>query len=208
MLNNRLVLAFGLTLLVLGGCSSGKRQYSDLPAKVPEYTENEYRIGVGDQINILVWRNPELTINGINVRPDGKVSAPLVGDVFVSGKTTEQLATELEKTMANYVRSPQVTVVVTGMGSAEYSNRVRVTGAVVAPSSVPYRKDMTVLDLVLLAGGVTEFANANGAKLYRKTKTGVEVHKVYLKDILNKGDVRSNYTLMPSDMLTVPEGVL
>lgn len=208
MLKNNVFWVLILSLVLLASCSSGTRKYSDLPTKVPEYTKSDYKIGVGDQINILVWRNPELSMDGIFVRPDGKISAPLVGDVFISGKTAPQLATELESAMANYVRTPKVTVIVTGMGSAEYSTRVRITGAVASPTSVAYRKDMTVLDLVLLAGGVTEFANANSAKLYRKTETGVDVHNVYLKDILNKGDVRSNYTLMPSDMLTVPEGIL
>ena len=196
-----------LSILLLAGCATGSRQYSDLPTNVADYTNSDYKIGVGDEINIMVWRNPELSISGVLVRPDGKGTAPLVGDVFISGKTAPQLSVELEKALANFVRSPKVTVIVTNMGSAEYSNRVRITGAVVAPSSVTYRKEMTVLDLVLLSGGVTEFANANATKLYRKTDAGIDVHNVYLKDILEKGDVRSNYTLMPSDMITVPEGL-
>ncbi len=205
MRNIKLGLSGILVLLFLVGCSSG-RNYSDLPTEVADYTKDVYQIGVGDQLNVMVWRNPELSIT-VPVRPDGKISVPLVGDIFAAGKSAPDLSKEITVTLEKYIRSPQVTVIVTNPNSTEFINRVRITGAVNAPKSMAFRKGMTVLDLVLLAGGLSEFSNGNNAKLYRLTTDGIQIHDLYLNDILEKGDVRSNYTLMPSDIVTVPERV-
>lgn len=191
---------------VVGGC--GSRKFSDLSSDNINYAAaNPYKIGVGDQLEVRVWRNEELSV-AVPVRPDGKISTPLVGDVLAAGKEVPQLEKEIESSLAAYVRSPEVTVIVTSANNAEFVNRVRVTGAVLTPLSAPYSQGMTVLDLILLAGGLNEFANANSAKLYRTTPTGVDIHKVYLDDILNKGDLRSNYSLRPSDIVAVPERLL
>jgi len=180
------------------------RQYADLPKEVADYTSEVYQIGVGDVLSVQVWRNADLSIT-VPVRPDGKISAPLVGDIFAAGKSAPDLAKEIETTLSSYIRTPKVTVIVSNANSTEFINRVRVTGAVSSPMSMPFRKGMTVLDLVLLSGGLTEFANGNDTVLYRLTPSGIKTYNVYVEDILKKGDVRSNYNLMPSDIVTVPE---
>lgn len=198
----RLAMVLLSAWLVVACASSG-----DVPklAEQERFVESQqYVIGVGDNLQVSVWRNPELSVT-VPVRPDGMISTPLVGDIVAAGKTTNQLATDIRTKLGGYVRSPEVTIIVTQAVSSEFLRRVRVTGAVRTPSSVPYRDGMTVLDLVLLAGGVSEFASGNGAKLYRKTDGGVKVYPVYLIDILEKGKAESNYSLMPSDIVTVPE---
>ncbi|MAO25949.1 XrtA/PEP-CTERM system exopolysaccharide export protein [Marinobacter sp. UBA2498] len=164
----------------------------------------EYVLGPTDEIQISVWRNADLSI-GVPVRPDGRVSMPLIGDVQATGKTPEQLANEIEEGLKSYIREPQVTVVVKSMGSQEFNNRVRVTGAVNQPISVPHRSGMTVLDMVLSAGGANPFANLNDAMLYRSLGNRMVAIPVRLNDILSKGDVSTNYRLRPGDILTVPE---
>lgn len=195
-----------VSLIVLVNCA-GNRRFSELPTEVPDYTREVYQVGVGDSLSVLVWRNPELSIE-VAVRPDGKISVPLVGDIFAAGKSAPDLSVEIEEILSNFVRTPKVTVIVSNANSTEFLNRVRITGALAAPQSIAFRKGMTVLDLVLLAGGLTEFADGNRAKLYRLTTEGIETHNLYLTDILKRGDVRSNYTLSPSDIITVPEKVL
>jgi len=165
---------------------------------------DEYVLGPTDSIQISVWRNQDLSI-GVPVRPDGRISMPLIGDVMATGKTPEQLANEIEQGLANYIREPQVTVVVTSMGSHEFSDRVRVTGAVNQPISVPHRPGMTVLDMMLSAGGANPFANLNNAMLYRALDDRMVAIPVRLDDILNSGDVSTNYRMRPGDILTVPE---
>ncbi|SFM70332.1 XrtA/PEP-CTERM system exopolysaccharide export protein [Marinobacter pelagius] len=165
---------------------------------------DEYILGPTDAIQISVWRNADLSIN-VPVRPDGRVSMPLIGDIKATGKTPEQLADEIERGLAAYIREPQVTVVVTSMGSHEFSDRVRVTGAVNQSISVPHRSGMTVLDMVLSAGGANPFANLNDSMLYRLVGDKVVAIPVRLDDILNKGDVSTNYRMRPGDILTVPE---
>ena len=182
------------------GCAINK-QYPEVNA-TNQVEQEAYVIGVGDSLKVSVWRNPDLSVS-VPVRPDGRISAPLVGDLKAAGETPEALASSLTEKLGNFIRTPQVTVIVTGTASAEYLNRVRVTGAVNSPQSVPYRKGMTVMDLVLLAGGLTPLADGNNAKLYR----GDQSYPLYLNDILVKGDLRSNYELMSSDTLTVPESV-
>lgn len=191
-----------LTGLLLGACSANKSVAPPLSdsASVLE----EYRIGVGDALDINVWRNPELSVS-VPVRPDGKISMPLIGDIAAANLTTRELSDSIVKGLTNYVRSPQVTVIVTNPSSSDFQRRVRITGAVNNPQSIPYREGMTVLDLVLLAGGTNEFASGNKAKLYRKVEGVVKVYPVRLNDLVNKGDVKTNYPLQPSDIVTVPE---
>ena len=162
---------------------------------------DEYRIGVGDSLAINVWRNDDLSVQ-VPVRPDGKISAPLAGEVDVGDKTPTEVSATITAQLAKYIRDPYVTVIVTNIGSDQYRSRVRVTGAVGRPLSAPYRQGMTVLDLVLEAGGLSEFANASKATLYRQN---VEPIKLDLKGILNRGDMTTNYSVMPGDVITVPE---
>ena len=168
------------------------------------YSLEPYKIGVGDAIQIAVWGNDKLSVS-VPVRPDGKVSMSLIGDVLAAGKTTEQLSSDISAKLLNFIKSPQVTVIVTNPSSSDFQHRVRVTGAVRSPQSIAYRKGMTVMDLVLMAGGVNEFARPNKAKLYRRVNGEVNVYPVYLDNILKQGDLETNYMLTPSDIVTVPE---
>lgn len=189
--------------LLASGCAINKEYPEVEPYRIAT-SQQEYKIGVGDQLNVTVWRNADLSVT-VPVRPDGKISVPLVGDVLASGKTAEQLASKVTEELSNYIRTPQVTVIINQAVSSEFLHRVRVTGAVNNPVSVPYREGMTVLDLVLGAGGLTPFADADRTKLYRKSEAGQKVYPIYLNDILKKGDLRSNYELSPLDTLTIPE---
>lgn len=164
----------------------------------------EYNIGVGDELQINVWKNPELSLQ-VLVRPDGKISLPLIGDILAQGNTASALAKNLTTQISQYIRSPHVNVIVTSAQSIDYLLRVRVTGAVNNPISVPHKDGMTVLDLVLEAGGPTQYASSNRAKLYRKMDGEIKVYPIKLKDILHKGKLVTNYTLAPSDIVTVPE---
>lgn len=199
------VAMFLLASVLLAACSSNK------VAPAPEMADNagilpEYKIGVGDALQISVWRNPELSL-AVPVRPDGKISMPLVGDIMAAGTTATQLSEVIVKSLSGYVRNPQVTVIVANPSSSDFQLRVRITGAVQAPQSIPFREGMTVLDLVLLAGGPNEFASSNKAKLLRKVNGKWQVYKVKLDDLINKGDLTTNYTLQPSDTISVPERV-
>lgn len=165
---------------------------------------DEYLLGIGDQVSVNVWRNPDLSVN-VTVRPDGKISAPLVGDLEVDGVSTRELSATIESKLSDFIRTPKVTVIVTNPTSAEFIHRIRVTGAVAQQRSIPYRKGITVLDVVLEAGGLSPFANGNESKLYRQTEEGAKVYPIYLNDILEKGVLDSNYRLFPQDIITVPE---
>lgn len=166
------------------------------------FTE-EYRIGAGDALSISVWRNDDLSVQ-VPVRPDGMISVPLAGDVNVGNKTTSEVSSDITSKLAEFIRDPYVTVIVTDMGSADYRSRVRVTGAVRSPSSNPYRQGMTILDVVLEAGGLTEFANPSKAVLYRKNGERIDID---LRGILERGDMSTNHPLKQGDMVVVPERV-
>lgn len=189
-------------LLILGGCSS-RGLVSELPP-LPTNAIAEYKIGVGDELRVNVWKNTELSM-AVPVRPDGKISLPLVGDILAQGMTPTKLAENITVGLKTFIRSPQVNVIVINAGSVDYLLRVRVTGAVRSPRSLPHKDGMTVLDLVLEAGGPTEYASSNNAKLYRKVDGEVKVYPIRLNDILNKGKLKTNYTLAPSDIVTIPE---
>lgn len=197
--------ALGLPLLLAGCVSSGNLTSGAPPTAAPAV--DEYQIGVDDLVQVSVWRNPELGITA-PVRPDGKITVPLVGDVMAGGRTPDAVAKELQGKLAAYVIEPQVTVIITELRSHEYLSRVRVTGAVRTPVSIPYRQGMTVLDAVLAAGGVTEFAAADRSSLHRKNGDSAQAYGVQLDNILNAGDLSTNYKVAPGDVITVPERVL
>jgi len=173
------------------------------PAPVTPAVET-YRIGVDDLIKVSVWRNPELDAT-VPVRPDGKISLPLVGDVVAGGRTPDEVAADVKTRLGDYVRDPQVAVILTELRSHEYLSRVRVTGAVRQPVSITYRQGMTVLDAVLAAGGLTELASADRSELYRKDGGGTRQLDVRLGKIMKKGDLETNYAVQPGDIITVPE---
>jgi len=162
----------------------------------------DYLIGPGDTLQIFVWRNPDLTIT-VPVRPDGKISTPLVEDMVAVGKTPSQLARDIEKSLAEYIKAPKVSVVVTV--ALSIFSQVKVIGQVKTPQSLPYRDGMTVLDAVLGVGGLSQFAAGNRARLVR-TENGKQTEiKVKLDSLLNDGDMKQNLALKPSDVLVVPE---
>ena len=190
-----------LFTLVLAGCSS-------LPSstQMPPSSEMEteaYEIGVGDTIAVHVWRNPELG-QSIVVRPDGFISIPLMGDVKAEGKRPEELASEISDTLSEFVRTPEVTVMVASPVSKEFRNRIRVTGQVASPQSVAFQPGMTVLDLVLMAGGVTDFAADSRATLHRKINGEYQSFGLDLKAIFTDGDMSTNHSLQPGDVISVP----
>lgn len=172
--------------------------------QMPQTTVSpDYIIGPGDTLQIFVWRNPELS-SSVPVRPDGKVSTPLIEDMVAVGKTPSQLARDMETRLGEYIRSPQVNVIVTNPQSA--FSRITVIGQVGSPGDVPFREGMTVLDVVLAAGGLGEFAAGNRAKLVRKDAAGKTTEKrVRLEDLLKKGKLKENVNVLPGDVLIVPE---
>jgi polysaccharide export outer membrane protein len=187
----------------LAACST-KNIVTEQPVETSIGIVDEYMLGIGDELTVSVWRNPDLSVS-VTVRPDGKISVPLAGDLKVDGKSSQLVSSSIEESLSSFIRNPKVTVIVTNPTSAEYIHRVRVTGAVSAPRSLPYRKGITVLDVILSAGGVSAFADADGTKLYRQTSEGAKVYPIFLNDILEKGILDSNYTLYPQDIITVPE---
>ncbi|HEY8682445.1 MAG TPA: XrtA/PEP-CTERM system exopolysaccharide export protein [Rhodanobacter sp.] len=197
------LLSLGL-LFALAACATtpGSALAPKLDADVQAVAT--YHIGVDDQLQISVWHNPDLSVS-VPVRPDGKITVPLIGDVDAGGKTPEEVATEVKDKLKAFVRDPQVAVILTELRSHEYLSRVRVTGAVRAPVSIPYRQGMTVLDAVLAAGGTTEFASADHTELYRKVGDGTQSYAIRLDNILQKGELGTNYPVQPGDVITVPQ---
>jgi polysaccharide export outer membrane protein len=194
----------GLLIILVTGCSSSGNRLDTPPEVQPTLV---YTIGLADSLQIDVWRRSELSVE-VTVRPDGMISMPLIGDIVARGKTVGELASDITTELNDYIKSPQVTVIVVNPVSASYQRRVRVTGAVNNQLSVPFRDGMTVLDLVLEAGGPTVFAAANKASLFRKDASGVTAaYSILLNDILLKGKLETNYALQPSDVITVPEKV-
>ena len=179
---------------------------AELPPAAPAPgVPNDYVIGPGDTIQVFVWRNPELTTT-VPVRPDGKVSTPLVEDMVAVGKNPSALARDIEKVLAAYVRSPQVNVIVTQAAST-YS-QVKVIGQVNTPQALAYREGMTVIDAVLAVGGLAPFASGNRAKLIRTENGKPREIPVKINNIVNKGDMRTNIPLKPGDVLVIPESIL
>jgi len=191
-----------LFLVMLGANARGAEAGSQPPAAPA--APAAYHIGVDDQVQVSVWHNPDLSAT-VPVRPDGKISLPLVGDVQAGGRAPEEVAADVKERLASYVRDPQVAVILTELRSHEYLSRVRVTGAVRQPVSITYRQGMTVLDAVLAAGGLTEFAAADRAELYRRIGEGTKSYDVRLGQIMKKGELATNYPVAPGDIIAVPE---
>ena len=196
--------ALGLVgaVVVLAGCAGG----GNLPpapaqANATDYT---YLIGAGDTVNIIVWRNPELSMS-VPVRPDGKVAAPLVDEVMAQGKTSVELARDIEKVLGKYVRDPIVTVLVNGF-IGPYSEQIRVLGEAARPQALPYKSKMTVLDVMIAVGGLTDFADGNKAVIQRTSEDNKQ-YSVRLKDLIKRGDVGANVEMRPGDILIIPQSL-
>jgi polysaccharide export outer membrane protein len=173
------------------------------PSSAP-VVDNAYIIGPGDSIQVFVWRNPELSVT-VPVRPDGKISTPLVEDMIAVGKAPTQLARDIEKVLGEYVRSPQVNIIVSNALSV--FSQVQIVGQVRTPQGVPYREGMRVLDALLMVGGVTDFASPNRARIVRQVNGKNVELRVKLGKLLENGDMRQNLELRPGDVLIVPQSI-
>ena len=191
---------FLIGCLIFAGCLLG--QASAETESKPDGTPF-YLIGPGDNINIFVWRNPDLGMS-VPVRPDGRVSIPLVEDLEVSGKTPTELARVIEKELSAYVKDPLVTVIVTGF-NGPYYQQVRIVGEAAKPQALPYREAMTALDVMIAVGGLTEFAAGNRSKIIRVVDGKQIEMKVRLEDLIKEGEFSKNVDMMPGDILIIPE---
>jgi len=168
-----------------------------------EVDQTNYQIGPGDMLDIFVWRNPEISTQ-VPVRPDGRISTPLVEDMIAVGKTPSELARDMELVLATYIKAPSVNVIVTEFHGI-FAKQVRVVGQAANPQSIPYREGMTVLDLMISVGGLGEFAAGNRAKLVRSVDGKTMEYRVRLDDLLNKGEIEQNVDIKPGDVLIIPE---
>ncbi|HEU0225986.1 MAG TPA: XrtA/PEP-CTERM system exopolysaccharide export protein [Steroidobacteraceae bacterium] len=201
MVAGRLVAVIALATAGLFACASLPAQETEAPA-APAADDNAYIIGPGDTLQVFVWRNPELTTS-VPVRPDGKISTPLVEDMVAVGKTPSQLARDIEVVLAEYIRQPQVNIIVSTAIST--FSQVKIIGQVTNPQAIPYREGMTVMDAVLAVGGLGPYAAGNRARLVRTENGAQKQLRVKLSDLLNRGDLSQNLPLKPGDVIVVPE---
>ena len=162
-----------------------------------------YQIGPLDQLQVFVWRAQDLSVN-VPVRPDGRVSLPLVGDLDAAGKTVTELSTEITKSLREFMQNPVVTVTVTSFGSAS-GQTVQVVGEAGTPTSIPYRTGLTILDVMVAVGGLTEFAAGNDARLIRKDGENEKVYGLRLESLLSDGDLSQNFGVLPGDTILIPK---
>lgn len=195
-----LLCASVMGLATLSACSS-MGSYPAAPTKAAT-PDHRYKIGPLDTLNIVVWRNPELSAQ-VTVRPDGRVSTPLVEDVMAAGKNPADLSREIEQLLSRVIRDPVVTVVVSGF-QGDFAEQIRIVGEATRPQSVPFRQNMSLLDVMIAAGGLTDFADGNGAVLVRGSEKGKQ-YSVRLKDLLKRGDISANVDVKPGDIIIVPQ---
>jgi polysaccharide export outer membrane protein len=184
--------------LALGGCATRTPMPVDNPAAA-----SDYLIGPGDSVNIIVWRNPEVSM-AVPVRPDGKITTPLVEDLPAAGKTSTELARDIEKSLGKFIQQPVVTVVVTGFVGT-FDEQIRVIGQATKPAALPYRRDMSLMDVLIAVGGTTEFAAGNRASLIRTVEGKQQRYNVRLDDLIKNGDISANLQMRPGDVLVIPE---
>lgn len=196
---NSLLWGLGLSLILsIVGCAGKTLEPATYSGESPLY-----KIGPGDSLTVFVWGSPELTTT-VPVRPDGKISVPLVEDVQASGKTPTALAKDMQKHFKRYVKNPVVTVIVTGF-VGRYNEQVRVVGEAAKPQALAYRENMTLLDVMIAVGGLSKFAAGNSAKLIRTTNGEKHEHSIYIEDLLNDGDISANVDILPGDIILIPE---
>jgi len=185
--------------LALGGCAT---RATPAPAVI-QAANPDYLIGPGDGINIIVWRNPEVSM-AVPVRPDGKITTPLVEDLPAAGKTSTELARDIEKELAKFIQQPVVTVVVSSFVGT-YGEQIRVIGQAARPQALPYRRDMSLMDVMIAVGGTTEFAAGNRASLIRIVDGKQQKFRLRIDDLVKDGDISANVPLRPGDVLVIPE---
>lgn len=186
-------------LLLLSACAH--RISLSPPLEAP--LQPDYVIGAGDVVNINVWRNPEVSLS-VPVRPDGKITTPLVEDLQAAGKTSTQLARDVEKALEKYIQQPMVTVIVTSF-VGPYNQQIRVIGQAARPQALAYRQGMSLMDVLIAVGGITDFAAGNKANIIRTVDGQRRSVPVRLQDLLRDGDISANVTVLPGDVLVIPE---
>ncbi len=191
-------------VLILNGCASQTEQRPELPgASGDAQYSTRYRIAPGDTVQIFVWRNPEVSTS-VPVRPDGLLSAPLLEEVPAAGKTPAELARDLEAELATYLRDPLVTVIVNGFVGT-FREQIRVVGEATKPRAMLYNDSMTLLDVMIQAGGLTDFADGNNSTLVRVVDGKQEEYRLRLDDLIRNGDITANVDMRPGDIIIVPE---
>lgn len=191
-------LFFAVVASVVAGCASNSYPPAPVSAASSDYN---YHIGPGDTVNIVVWRNPELSMS-VPVRPDGKLAAPLIEDLPAIGKNPTTLARDIEQALSKFIRDPVVTVIVTQF-VGPYSEQIRVVGEAAKPQVLPYKQHMTLLDVMIAVGGMTDFADGNGASILRAADGNTQ-YGVRIKDLVKRGDVSANVEMKPGDVLIIP----
>lgn len=191
------LLVVAMVGIVMVGCASS---FPPAPATAASSDYN-YHIGPGDTVNIVVWRNPELSMS-VPVRPDGKLAAPLIEDLPAIGKNPTTLARDIEQALSKFIRDPVVTVIVTQF-VGPYSEQIRVIGEAAKPQVLPYKQNMTLLDVMIAVGGMTDFADGNGASILRPADKNQQ-YSVRIKDLVKRGDVSANVEMKPGDVLIIP----
>jgi polysaccharide export outer membrane protein len=191
--------AVAAATLIAAGCATGPTYP---PAPRTAAGDYDYLIGPLDTVNIIVWRNPELSL-AVPVRPDGKITTPLVDDLPAHGKTPTALARDIEKALAKYIRDPVVTVIVTNFVGPS-SEQIRVIGEASKPQILAYRRDMTILDVMIAVGGLTDFADGNHATISRAAEGG-KSYSVRLQDLVKRGDISANVDMRPGDIVVIPQ---
>jgi polysaccharide export outer membrane protein len=185
-------------MLLLSACAH--RMPSMAAVEAPQV---EYLIGAGDTISISVWRNPEVSTS-VPVRPDGKISTPLVEDLQAAGKSSTELARDIEQALGKYIQQPMVTVIVTSF-VGPYNQQIRVIGQAAKPQALPYRQGMSLMDVLIAVGGITDFAAGNKANIIRTVDGRRQTVPVRLQDLLRDGDISANVAVLPGDVLVIPE---
>jgi len=187
-----------ICIFLAAGCSTTKLEKASYSVKSPAYV-----IGPGDTVDIFVWGNEELSAS-VPVRPDGKITTPLVEDVQASGNTPTQLARLMEQRLKKFIKNPIVTVIVTDFVGRQ-SEQIRVIGKAQEPQAIPYTENMTLLDVMIAVGGLTEFAAGNSARIIRTVNGEQKEFGVRLNDLIKYGDISKNVDMQPGDILIIPE---
>jgi len=190
-------------LTVLSGCAT--TDAATQAAGAAPVATTDYLIGAGDTLNVIVWRNPEVSML-VTVRPDGKISTPLVEDLVADGKSPSVLAREIETRLSKFIQAPVVTVVVTSF-SGPYQEQVRVIGQAAKPSALAYRQGMTLMDVIIAVGGMTDFAAGNKANIIREVNGQQVKINVRLNSLLKEGDITANIPVKPGDILVIPQSL-
>jgi len=192
-----------LVLASLLSACANESIYPPAPAKAAGVTDWMYLLGPGDSVNVFVWGNPEVS-GSFPIRPDGKMTMNLVEDLPASGKTPTQLAREIEKILARYIQDPVVTVIVAG-GVGPYSQQIRVLGQAAKPQTLVYREGMSLVDVMITVGGISDFAAGNKASILRIVEGKPQQFSVRLEDLVKDGDISANVEMRPGDLLVIPE---